>query len=259
MAFLFRCPYCQHPQTVTDNFTDIADFTALEDSSRHGILMLHGRSIACANLKCRELTVRIAISKAERRPVGGYRTSGAPLYDRQIWPESSARPLPTFIPAALISDYNEACQIRGLSPKASATLSRRCLQGMIRDFFKISKPRLIDEIKELRKQLEAGSALERVALDTIDAIDGVREIGNIGAHMEADINMIVDVDANEAQTLIELLEVLFDEWYVAKQTRLERLGSVTALRDLKREQKDQQKQIAAPTPAALPSTDKADR
>ena len=31
----------------------------------------------------------------------------------------------------LMDDYEEACAIVNLSPKASATLSRRCLQGMI--------------------------------------------------------------------------------------------------------------------------------
>ena len=49
----------------------------------------------------------------------------------------------------------------------------------------------------------------------------VRKIGNIGAHMEADINVIVDVDRNEAQVLIELAELLFEEWYVAAETRKE--------------------------------------
>lgn len=37
----------------------------------------------------------------------------------------------------------------------------------------------------------------------------VREIGNIGAHMEADINVIIDVDPDEAQILIDLVELLF--------------------------------------------------
>jgi hypothetical protein len=45
----------------------------------------------------------------------------------------------------------------------------------------------------------------------VEAIDIVRNIGNIGAHMEADINVIVDVDPDEAQTLIELIETLFLE------------------------------------------------
>jgi hypothetical protein len=121
------------------------------------------------------------------------------------------------------STYEEACSIRGLSPKASATIIRRCLQGMIRDFCGIVKKRLIDEIEELRQRADQGRAPAGVQSDTVDAIDHVRHIGNIGAHMEADINVVVDVDPNEAQLLIELAELLFDEWYVARQRRTDRL------------------------------------
>jgi hypothetical protein len=41
-------------------------------------------------------------------------------------------------------------------------------------------------------------------------------LGNIGAHMEADVNVIVDVEAGEAKLLIGLIETLVDEWYVAR-------------------------------------------
>lgn len=51
-----------------------------------------------------------------------------------IRPVSSAKQFPDYIPQAIKQDYEEACAIVYLSPKASATLSRRCLQGMIRDF-----------------------------------------------------------------------------------------------------------------------------
>jgi hypothetical protein len=45
--------------------------------------------------------------------------------------------------------------------------------------------------------VDAGSAPAGVQVDTMDAIDHVREIGNIGARMESDINVIVDVDPEE--------------------------------------------------------------
>jgi len=46
---------------------------------------------------------------------------------------------------------------------------------MIRDFFEIKKDRLIDEINAIREKTDSL---------TWDAIDSVRKIGNIGAHME---------------------------------------------------------------------------
>src|SRR5262249_50200354 len=62
-------------------------------------------------------------------------------------------------------------------------------------------------------------------------------IGNIGAYMKADINVILDVDPNEAQLLIELVELLFGEWYVARAARTERLGKLKAIAADKKEQK----------------------
>lgn len=122
-----------------------------------------------------------------------------------IRPISSARQFPKYIPEAIRQDYEEACAIVNLSPKASATLSRRCLQGMIRDFWGISKSRLVDEINELQSKIPA---------QQWKVIDGIRRIGNIGAHMEKDINLIVDIDPDEAQKLIKLIEHLLEQWYV---------------------------------------------
>lgn len=44
--------------------------------------------------------------------------------------------------------------------------------------------------------------------------------------MEKDINLIVEVDPGEAQALIELIEMLFEEWYVARHTRQEKLDKI---------------------------------
>jgi len=62
------------------------------------------------------------------------------------------------------------------------------LLGIIRNFWGISKSRLIDEINELKGRVDS---------TMWQAIDAVRSIGNIGAHMEKDINLIVDVDPEE--------------------------------------------------------------
>ena len=56
---------------------------------------------------------------------------------------------------------------------------------MIRDYWGIVKPRLIDEIRELNGKIDPL---------VWDAIDAVREVGHIGAHMEKDVNLIIDVD-----------------------------------------------------------------
>jgi len=79
----------------------------------------------------------------------------------------------------------------------------------------------------------------------------VRQIGNTGAHMEADINVIVDVEPDEAQLLIELVELLFVEWYVARESGGDRLAKLKAIVAAKKRQK-----LLSPQPAAAtqPST-----
>jgi hypothetical protein len=95
---------------------------------------------------------------------------------------------------------------------------------MIRDFWGISKPRLVEEIDAIKGKVDP---------DTWAAIDAVRKIGNIGAHMEKDINVIVDVDPEEAQKLIELIELLVKDWYITRHQRKERLKAIVAVKDAK--------------------------
>lgn len=142
-----------------------------------------------------------------------------------VKPSSLARQFPNYIPKQILDDYNESYSILYLSPKASATLSRRCLQGMIRDFWKIKKSRLIDEINELQT---------KVSPSQWKAIDSIRSIGNIGAHMEKDVNVIVDIEPNEAEQLLKLIELLLDKWYIARYDEEELLNSITCIADSKK-------------------------
>ena len=107
---------------------------------------------------------------------------------------------------------------------------------MIRDFCGISKKTLLDEIKELRRQLGENIAPPGVSNESADAIDLVRGVGNIGAHMEKNIDHIVPVEPEEAQLLIELVETLFSEWYVERQRRFDRLENIKALSESKARQ-----------------------
>lgn len=140
--------------------------------------------------------------------------------DISIRPLSSAKQYPEYIPEAIRQDYEEACSIVALSPKASATLSRRCLQGMIRDFWGITKSRLVDEIDELQNKIPA---------QQWKVIDGIRRIGNIGAHMEKDINLIVDIEPDEAQKLIKLIEHLLEQWYINRHEQEELYADIIGI------------------------------
>jgi hypothetical protein len=113
------------------------------------------------------------------------------------------------------------------------------LQGMIRDYWKVSKARLIDGIEAIK---------DKVDPLTWAAIDAVRSVGNIGAHMENDINVIIDVKPEEANKLIQLIEILVKDWYVTTHDREERLKSVAQVAL----DKDQKKNSAAAPPHTTP-------
>lgn len=240
----WKCPYCGHAQTVTDDRHSVRFLKLEVVPSIIGLVAVRIEGKVCANEECKNIVIDSSL-----HPVNNDR-----IYSQQIireWrllPEANVKPQPEFIPEQLRNDYYEACAIRDKSPKASATLARRCLQGMIRDFFGISKPTLNAEINELRVQAEEHRTREPIAFDVLDAIDHVRKIGNIGAHMERDINVIVDVDPEEAQVLIELIETLFDDWYVSRQQRKERFSKLKDIADSKENLKRQGKAVPPESP-----------
>jgi hypothetical protein len=51
--------------------------------------------------------------------------------------------------------------------------------------------------------------------------------------MEKDINLIVDVDPDEAQALIGLIELLIKDWYITRHDRQERLKAIVGIKDAK--------------------------
>ncbi|WP_374675565.1 DUF4145 domain-containing protein [Ideonella sp.] len=138
---------------------------------------------------------------------------------------STAAPLSKSVPEGVQEDYREAYLIRSLSPKASATLARRALQGMIRDFWGVSKSRLVDELREIEPKCDP---------DVYAAMMAVKSVGNIGAHPERDINVIVDIEPGEALQLLDLIHLLDQEWYVARAQKKERLGRMAALAEAKK-------------------------
>jgi hypothetical protein len=226
-GFHWTCPYCDRDTTITDSCTtDNFDLTL---NNATGPRRFHSILIVCPNPKCLKFTLAITMRELQITVSGPNRATGDALQTWRLIPPSSAKVFPDYVPQVIRDDYTEACAIRDQSPKASATLSRRCLQGMIRDFWKVSKNRLVDEIDAIKDKLDA---------ETWEAIDAVRKIGNIGAHMEKDINVIVDVDPKEAQLLIGLIELLVKDWYIAKHNRTERLKEIVAVSQAKKAAKD---------------------
>lgn len=229
MSKQFTCPYCNKPTTATEPHIFNQEIEiSLQNSSKLGVVYLIVDAISCPNPDCNQLYLRSFLAnKNWIKSVQKF--SYNHLFKWQLLPESEAKVLPEYVPSVIKEDYYEACRIRDLSPKASATLSRRVLQGMIRDFWGISMSKLKYEVDALE---------EKVDSLTWEAIDSVRKVGNIGAHMEKDINIIIEVEPDEAQLLIGLVEQLVYDWYVARYEKEQRLKKIKEMAESKEKDKE---------------------
>ena len=215
----YTCPHCGREQALSDgNYTeDQCGFfrrTPIKFDSAVTNTYTDIYSIRCANNSCKKITV----------------VSFFPYTKEQIdlFPQNVYKLYPEYVPQQIRDDYKEACTIINNSPKAAATLLRRCLQGMIRDFWGIHGKNLNAEITALQ---------EKVPVTQWKALDGLRQIGNIGAHMEQDVNIIIDIDVDEAKKLKQLIELLIEKWYIARHDEETLYSEITGISDEKQEQK----------------------
>lgn len=226
----WQCPFCGLYSVLNaDSMESQEHHLALTNSE--GSICIVSRFVVCANPACRKFTLGVSLRESIR-PMGttqAYWSPGGVKEEWQLIPSSSARGFPSYIPKPIREDYEEACAILNLSPKAAASLTRRCLQGMIRDFWQVNEKRLLDEITAIK---------ERVEPTVWDAIEAVRKVGNIGAHMEKDVNLILDVQPEEAKSLIWLIEYLFEEWYLLREERKARLLELKEISDAKDRMKE---------------------
>ncbi len=149
--------------------------------------------------------------------VNGERSANGPRLRRDaivskvaIRPFGSSRPpCPQEVPENIASDYREACLVFPFSAKASAALSRRCLQNLLRDAGKVKSSDLSKEIQEV---IDSGKLPSQLS----DSIDAIRNIGNFAAHpaKSKSTGEIMPVEPEEAEWNLDVLESLFDFYYV---------------------------------------------
>ncbi len=147
-----------------------------------------------------------------------------------LWPRHTGRPpVPPEVPDEFKRDYQEACLILADSSNASAALSRRCLQLILRE--KLGAPNST-LYKEIRWAVEKGGLPSSIT-DLTDLLDVPRTVGNRAAHPTlSDGGMIVDVEPWEAEWCLEVIEALYDHVFVIPARNEERLNRLNrALND----------------------------
>jgi hypothetical protein len=185
-----KCPHC------LENFhANIQTQQQVQD--KDGVWEVH--STLCPS--CKKATIFLSTKKTAQ---------DVPYRRIQVWPKEVARlPLPPEVTEPFASDYYEACLVLAESPKASAALSRRCLQALLCEKAGV-KP------TDLSKEIDEVLASKTLPLDLAEAIDDIRSFGNFAAQPLKSTNtgLVLDVEPGEAEWTLDVLEHLFDYYFV---------------------------------------------
>lgn len=143
-----------------------------------------------------------------------------PIEEQFLYPKYPRRIIDAIVPENYRNLFDEAIAVLSASPKASAALSRRLLQQLLREEFKIqlgTNVNLDEEIREFYKLTDVPSDLKA-------HVDEIRQIGNWAAHpiKYRSTGEIVDVEPQEAEWLLDILEDILDFRFVQPKLGRER-------------------------------------
>jgi hypothetical protein len=189
MELTMQCPHCSkhfHDNTQASNIYYMGNYT-------------HWDFISSKCPACEGLIIELEDPQRKRQivhPIGG----------------GSRGAVPPQVPKEIAADYVEACKVLPLSPKASAALSRRCLQSIL-DEKGYQAQNLATQIDLLINESDTTKAIPESLRTTID---GIRNFGNFSAHPITDTTtlQIINVEPHEAEWCLEILEEIFQHYYV---------------------------------------------
>lgn len=192
-----KCPHC-----LVEYYREFAQsYIGEDDDGDWGI-----RYVRCPNTTCNKIIITLVDASwfSLNKSISSINSESF------VRPKSMNRnPLSPEVPQKYKEDYKEACLVLIDSPKASAALSRRCLQKLLREKAGIKPSDLSKEIQEV---IDSGK-LPTVLAESIDAI---RNIGNFASHpiKSESTGEIVEVEPGEAEWNLDVLESLFDFYFV---------------------------------------------
>jgi hypothetical protein len=196
-----KCPHCNTGIAAAFAETQFADYPQVTNSGKPG-----GKYRAVwkvSYMRCPECLEGIIWLV---RTFPGF---AIPAFSIIAYPTRQVRPVPAEVVDPYKQDFVEACKVLEDSPKASAALSRRCLQAILRDKAGTKTKDLYDQIEEV---IGSGKLPSHVC----DDLHAVRVVGNFAAHLmkSTATGEIIDVEPGEAEWNLDVLELLFDFYFV---------------------------------------------
>lgn len=186
--------------------------------------------------QCKEVIIRL---QQELLVDNGDGPAYETVAEFQVYPRKSSRPQPPpEVPVDIARDYIEAGLVLDDSPQASAALSRRCLQHVLSE-------------RKVSSKRDLGAAIDdalsaHLPSHIAEDLDAIRHIGNFAAHPQKSANTgeILPVEPAEAEWNLDVLEQLFDFYYVqparsrakrmALNSKLEEAGKRERIKPVKR-------------------------
>jgi hypothetical protein len=128
----------------------------------------------------------------------------------RAYPLPGARAVHVEVPEPYRRDFVEASAVLSESPKASAALSRRCLQALLVGVGSATAKRQLNE--QIDEVISSGGLPSFIS----EQLHAVREIGNFAAHPTKanTTGLIVDVEVGEAEWNLDVLHALFDFYFI---------------------------------------------
>lgn len=208
-SLIMKCPYCLHHIQPIESAGNV-----LSDSIGYFKLL----TCTCTNVNCRKASIFLV--NLNQMAGGGYSEKSRTL----IYPKNFTRkPIDAGIPKQFAEDYEEAAEILPISPKASAALSRRCLQHILRE---VGGFKARDLNTEIQMAIDSGKLPSHIT----ESIDAIRNIGNFAAHPLKSTNTaeVLPVEPGEAEWALDVLDFLFDFYFIQPELARKRRDALNA-------------------------------
>lgn len=216
-----RCPYCSiemHPVATGPMGHGTRMFYNDKDGGHHAV-----EASACPT--CESVFLTHADHQFKDGPEPGIATTQETNLFVMLPRSSSRPPLSADVPEPYSGLYREAALILQDSPRASAALSRRCLQHLLREELHAPRSDLYHEIEWVL----ANGGLPGYATESLHEL---REIGNMAAHPNKSTatGEYMEVEPNEAEWTLDTLDALFGYCFVEPGKTAARKAALAAKR-----------------------------
>ena len=193
-----KCPHCAVTVHVTETSTQLGHYAK---NSVGESVAWQGTHTTCPS--CSQKVIWLSCHS-----INPNQSVGLQLIKLLVWPQNSERPLDRSVPPAIATDFAEACRVLPISAQASAALTRRTLQQVLRDHAHTTSKDLYDQIEEV---IQSGHLPSSLA----DQLSAIRIIGNFAAHpLKSKLSgLILPVEPHEAEWNLDVLEAVFDYYF----------------------------------------------